>query len=76
MQNLTTKDDQLQGNQHQEAQTAFMASHGRENGPSEHRVAKVTGSCGNSGRCRIYALAEEPSIQFRESKTPGHKIKR
>lgn len=42
----------------------------------EHRVANLTGSCGNSGRCSIYALAEELSIQFRESKTPGHKIKR
>lgn len=49
MLNLTTKDNQLQRNQHQEAQTAFMASHGRDNGPSEHRVAKVTITRGNNG---------------------------
>lgn len=49
MPNFTTKDNQLQGNQDQEAQTVYMTSCGRDTGLSENRVAKVTGSRGNNG---------------------------
>lgn len=76
MSNLTTKVNQLQGNQDQGAQTVFMTSCGRDTRLSENRVAKVTGSRGNNGAGPVLASAEEPSVQFRESMTPGHEIKR
>jgi len=49
MSNLTSKGNQLQGNQDQKAQTVFMTSCGRDTKLSENRVAKVTGSLGNNG---------------------------
>lgn len=52
-----------------------MTSCGRDIGLSENRVAKVTGSRGNNGAEPVLTSAEELSVQFRESKTPGHEIK-
>lgn len=75
MSNLTTKDNQLQGNQDQKAQTVFMTSCERDTKLSENRVAKVTGSRGNNGAEPMLTSVEEPSVQHRESKIPGHEIK-
>lgn len=69
---LTTTDKQLQGNQ--ESQT-FRHHVGVTLGP-ENRVAKVTGSRGNNKKEPVLASTEEPSVQCRKNKRPGHQVKR